>query len=98
MLRTLGAEGLDNGERPVRYIEVDHDRVDEVIGTILAAYEAGGFPYNQDTVRLPHDPRHMPETLERGGREHALFLWASCYYMRGGIKSVDAFRSLSTYI
>jgi hypothetical protein len=37
----------------------------------------------------------MPETLPLGGVEHAMFLWSSCYYMRGGIKSVDAFKMLA---
>lgn len=77
-------------------VVIDQERVDYVLGTLLDAYDLGQYPYNQDHVRLPHDPRHMPKTLERGTRDHAMLLWNVCYYMRGGIKSVDAFKRLSS--
>lgn len=61
----------------------------------MYAYENNLPPYDQDSVRLPHDPRHMPERLPRGGVEHAMFLFNVCYYMRGGIKSNDAVKRMS---
>lgn len=76
-------------------ILVDEEKVHEVLSTLLSAYKDNAFPYNLDGARLPHDPRHMPPSLPYGSRDHAMFLWNSCYYMRGGIKSVDAFKRLS---
>lgn len=76
-------------------IVLNQDRVDQVLGTLMDAYESNQFPYNQDSVRLPQDARHMPKTLQRGTKEHAMFFWNSCYYMRGGIKSVDALKRMS---
>lgn len=71
------------------------DQLDAVVDRLLAAQEKNAFPYNLDAAQLPQDERNMPPSLPRGGREHANFLWATCYYMRGGIKSTSAFRSLS---
>lgn len=77
-------------------VVINHERVEQVLGTLLHAYEQCEFPYNLDRVRLPHDPRHMPPSLERGSVDHAMFLFTSCYYMRGGEKSVNAFIKLSS--
>lgn len=71
------------------------DRLDETVETLLEARERNEFPYRLDSAMLPQDERNMPPELPRGGREHANFLWATCYYMRGGIKSTTAFKSLS---
>lgn len=76
-------------------IVVHPEQIEHVLGTLLELYRMGGYPYNKDSVRVPQDPRHMPESLPLGDKEHAMFLWTSCYYMRGGIKSVEAFRRLS---
>jgi hypothetical protein len=95
------AEPNDGGRErdtlfPNRWISIDWDQTERVLGTLLERFEAEGFPYNNPNVRLPQDPRHMPETLPLGGVEHAMFLWSVCYYMRGGIRSNDAVRMLST--
>ncbi len=74
---------------------VNEERIDEVLSILLQAYDSKDYPYSQNHVRLPHDPEHMPSNLEYGSVDHAMFLWTSCYYMRGGIKSVDAFKRLS---
>jgi hypothetical protein len=76
-------------------IDVNWDRVESVLGALTAAFEAGAYPYYLDSVRVPHDHRHLPRNLKLGGLEHAQFLWALCYYMRGGIRSVDAARMLA---
>lgn len=75
-------------------IHVDKEQVALVLGRLVHAFTNNLPPYNQDHVRLPQDPRHMPQTLERGGRDHANFLFNVCYYMRGGIKSNDAFKRM----
>jgi hypothetical protein len=78
-----------------RKIIVDREQVEHVLGKLVCALENDEFPYNLDTTRLPQDTRHMPQTLELGTQEHAMFLWTVCYYMRGGTKSNDAVRRMS---
>ncbi len=76
-------------------IEVHREHAFEVLDTLMDAYAQNAYPYNLDSTRLPHDPRHMPETLQLGSVDHAMFLFNVCYYMRGGIKSNDAVRRMS---
>ena len=71
------------------------DRLDAIVDKLIAERKAERFPYHLDEAQLPQAPQNMPPSLERGGVEHAMFLMNTCYYMRGGIKSVAAFRSLS---
>ncbi len=66
-----------------------------VIDTLMEAYLNNAYPYNLDSTRVPQDPRHMPKTLALGTRDHAMLLFNTCYYMRGGIKSNDAFKRMS---
>ncbi len=86
--RRLPPDGWESEVRPTTNealrIVVDDEQVHEVLSTLTHAYRENLFPYNLDSVRLPHDPRHMPNNLERGGKDHAMFLWNVCYYMRGG--------------
>jgi hypothetical protein len=89
-------EGVEHFLEDGKQITIDWPQVEKVLGLLVDAYQNNKFPYNQDSVRVPHDPRHMPETMPRGGTEHAMFLWTTCYYMRGGIKSVDAIKRLAT--
>lgn len=83
----------NRGERPVPTINTE--RAYAVLDTLMEAHNNNMPPYNLDRVRVPHDPRHMPETLEFGGAEHAMFLFNVCYYMRGGIKSNDAVKRMA---
>ncbi|MDB5160078.1 MAG: hypothetical protein JWO99_341 [Candidatus Saccharibacteria bacterium] len=76
-------------------VTVDKEHAYPILDELLRAYANNEAPYNLDRVRLPHDPRHMPETLEYGSRDHAMFLFNVCYYMRGGIKSNDAVKRMS---
>lgn len=69
-------------------VEVDWERVNQVLGALLAAYRRKSYPYN--CARVPQDPSHLPLTMPSGGVEEATFWWTSCYYMRGGMKSNDA--------
>lgn len=79
--------GANQETIPNKLIVVDKERVSEVLGRLVCAFENREFPYSLDSTRVPQDHRHMPKTLEFGTREHAMFLWTICYYMRGGIKS-----------
>lgn len=72
------------------------DQLDAVVDTLLEARANHEFPYTLEAANLPQDERNMPPELPRGGRGHANFLWAACYYMRGGIKSTAAFAGLSS--
>lgn len=75
--------------------EVHTEHAFGVIDRIMEAYREKEFPYNLDRTRLPQDERHMPPSLPRGGKEHAMFFFNACYVMRGGIKSNDAIRRMS---
>lgn len=71
------------------------DKLDTITEVLLEARAAHEFPYTLEAANLPQDEHNMPPELPRGGQEHANFLWATCYYMRGGIKSTAAFAGLS---
>jgi hypothetical protein len=77
------------------HFTIDKQRAEETLSTLLDAYTSVSAPYDLDRVRVPQDPRHMPPSLERGSVDHAMFFWNVCYYMRGGIKSVDAVKRLA---
>lgn len=72
------------------------DRLDSILDILLKQRAKKGFPYELDSAQLPQDERNMPPSLPRGGKEHANFLFTTCYYMRGGIKSYVAFKALSS--
>lgn len=74
---------------------VHYEHAYQVLDTLMAAYNNNEYPYSLDRVKVPHHPDHMPKTLERGSREHAVFLFKVCYYMRGGTKSTDAVKALA---
>lgn len=69
------------------------ERAKIVFDRLIAHMNAGEYPFNHSIV--PQIRENMPENLPEGGREHALYLWATCYYMRGGIDSVVAFQRLT---
>ncbi len=53
------------------------------------------YPYNLSKATPPQVPENLPRSLTRGSKEHALFLFALCYWMRGGIESDTATRQLA---
>ncbi len=75
-------------------IEVDSARVDEVLDTLVEAHANNEYPYNRPDVIVPQIPENMPKTLIRDTKAHANFFFNVCYYMRGGIKSVDAVKRM----
>jgi hypothetical protein len=74
-------------------IHVDRWQAIEVYDRLVDQYLQKGFPYNQPGVFPPQSI--VPENLPLNGREYALYLFCSCYYMSGGIESDTAFRSLA---
>lgn len=73
---------------------VDKTKADAVLGKLLGAYLEKDYPFNQPGAIPPQIKENLPRSLPWGGREHSLFLFALCYWMRGGIKSHTATRSL----
>ncbi len=78
-------------------ITVNRERVVEVFGLQLDAFYHNGHPYDLPDAILPQAPENLPESLRTkiGSREHAMFLFILCYWMRGGIKSYAATRALT---
>ncbi len=72
---------------------IDFERAKAVFGTLLTTYNNQQFPY--DLAKPPQRPENLPSNLILGSVEHANFLWAVCYYMRGGIKSDTAIIALA---
>ncbi len=73
-------------------ISTDYGRAKEVFGAIYKAYENGSFPFYN--VSLPQRKENIPEGMVWGSKEHAIFLFNSCHYMRGRIDSEAAFKGL----
>lgn len=71
------------------------DRAHQVFDALIDQKRRGIHPF--DHSNPPQVDENMPENLNRETQkvEHALFLWTSCYYMRGGIDSEVAFRRLT---
>lgn len=65
-----------------------------VLDGLSEAYFNHQYPYSLESTQVPQDEKNMPKTLERGGREHAMFLWNVCAYMRGGTDSGFAVSAL----
>lgn len=76
-------------------MKIDRDKAAMIFGLLLGAYIRKEHPYNKPEAELPQAEKNLPKELERGSREHALFLFAACYWMRGGIKSDTAVRQLT---
>jgi hypothetical protein len=76
-------------------IRVNYRHGVKVIDTVIGQYNRKLDPFDRPAAKLPQDPAHMPETLGAGTVQHAQFLFATCYYMRGGVDSETAFKQLS---
>jgi hypothetical protein len=76
-------------------IKVDHAKAALIFSRLLYAYLHRVPPFDHPKARPPQRKENLPPSLVWGSREHALFLFASCYWMRGGIQSHTAIRSLT---
>lgn len=74
-----------------------YDRMEQVIEQLVALQRQNEYPYNLPNAEVPNRSEFMPdeEVLQRGTREHALYLWHACYWMGGGIESNLAFKALT---
>lgn len=74
---------------------IDRIKAEIVFSRLLDAYLRKEYPFDQPEAVPPQTSDNLPKSLERGTREHALFLFALCYWMRGGIKSHTAIKQLA---
>jgi len=74
---------------------VDKKRAKEIFDRLVVAYSTMEYPFNLPEAIPPQTRQNLPPTLMWGSREHALFLFVSCYWMRGGIRSDEAIRRLT---
>ncbi|MBI2984689.1 MAG: hypothetical protein HYY50_03630 [Candidatus Kerfeldbacteria bacterium] len=74
---------------------LDMRRARRVFGRIVVAYQRQQFPFNLPGVVLPHIDERLPNTMHRGGEDHARFLFYACLQMKGGIKSDTALQTLA---
>lgn len=74
-----------------------YDRMEKMIETLVELQGGNKYPYNLPNAEVPNRSEFMPpeDTLPRGSREHALYLWHVCYWMGGGIESNLAFKNLT---
>lgn len=76
-------------------IRVDRKMAVWVFDRLVDARIRRQYPYNLPKAIPPQVPENLPRLLTWGSREHALFLFALCYWMRGGIESDTATRALT---
>jgi hypothetical protein len=76
-------------------ITIDKTKAEKIFGRLLDAYRSKEYPFDQPEVTPPQIPENLPRSLAQGTREHALFLFALCYWMRGGIESHAATKQLA---
>lgn len=93
--RNNSARTLKKGGENTVEILLDRDRTKVVFDKMMANYIANGYPYNQTGVEVPHAEKNLPAGLQLLTKEHAVILWISCFWMRGGIKSDTAVKSLT---
>ena len=76
-------------------MKIDKEKAESIFGKLVGAYVRKEYPYDQPEAVPPQVKENLPSSLEFGSKEHACFLFAACYWMRGGIKSHTAFRQLT---
>jgi hypothetical protein len=76
-------------------MRADVGKLELVLNGLMVAFNSRRYPFDQSWARPPHIAENMPKNLTLCSKEHALFLFCLCYYMRGGIDSVTATRALS---
>jgi hypothetical protein len=72
--------------------KANKERLKRLCSRLVAAYQAGAHPYNQDSVNPPQV--YIPDHIKEDGRTYAYFLFVLCLWMRGGIASDTATKSL----
>lgn len=73
-------------------ITVDRDVLFPVLDLLLERWQAKKFPYQKSDAIIPQDI--IPDELRKDKKALALFYFYICIYMRGGIKSLQAFNEI----
>lgn len=89
---SIETEPLKRKERIHMKIRTQYKRAELIFDTLIQTLKEKRFPYNKKLVLVSES---IFKHFSPGSKEHALFLFCVCYYMRGGIKSATAITSLS---
>jgi len=73
-------------------LEFDERRAEMLVNTVVDRYQQGIFPYENKEEFLPQNL--VPESIKNDMETHVRFYFFVCIYMRGGIKSSQAFSAL----
>lgn len=79
---------------PASPVKMKYGRAKRVFPPILEAVKAKRYPYHRPPVQ---DELYMPEGMQWGSREHRLYLFILCIWMKGGITSDAAIKALSRF-
>ncbi|HRH32599.1 MAG TPA: hypothetical protein PK720_00385 [bacterium] len=72
-----------------KIIKINKKRAYSTYDMLLYLYDNKKHPFENPVV--PQAPENLPHTLIYGSRQHALYLFYICLYMRGRINSFQAF-------
>lgn len=75
----------------MKKIKINKERAFKVFDILINVYRKRLIPF--DAIERPQDSQFLPKNLVFGSREHALYLFFICLYMRGRIKSQQAFEA-----
>lgn len=67
---------------------IDYRMAEQVFGAMVQRLGQKGIPYN--SAHVPQADHFLPNNLERDSRQHAVFLFMLCLWMRGGVESDTA--------
>lgn len=76
-------------------IKINKKKAKIVFDLALSALKSKRYPF--ENILTPGEAVTLPETLETGTPVHGRFLFLACLYMRGGIKSDQAFTALAQF-
>lgn len=76
-------------------MRVYNEKATAIFDRLIKAYSSKEYPFNLPDATPPQIPGNLPHSLKTGTREHAMFLFKLCYWMRGGIQSHTATKQLS---
>jgi hypothetical protein len=73
---------------------VNKGQAKKVFDTLITRLSEKGPPYH--AAHVPQAQQFLPDNLVCGSKEHAIFLFVLCFWMRGGIESDTASSFLKT--
>jgi len=86
---------LKNQNEETLNLKVDKERAELVFGRLLDSFFRKEYPFNLPKAKAPQVMENLRDLFVLGSREHACFLFALCYWMRGGIDSQTATKQLA---